>query len=75
MPIKRTHMYRGFAIVHEFYASDEPDANYERFVISRAGSRQPICHTHSLAEAQAKVDQALGAPAAQPAHAGVALTA
>jgi hypothetical protein len=62
MPIKRTHMYRGFAIVHEVYASDHADEKYERFTVSRAGSRQQLCFTHSLAEAQAKVDNAVGEP-------------
>jgi len=66
MALKRTHIYRGHAIVHQVFSSDATEEKIERFVVSCPGKANHICTKHSLEEAKASVD-ALFLPTAAPA--------
>ena len=62
MALKQTHIYRGHAIVHQVFSSDETDEKIERFVVSRPGKGGPLCTLPSLQEAKASVDTILAQP-------------
>ncbi|MGD0461380.1 MAG: hypothetical protein ABSB74_02720 [Tepidisphaeraceae bacterium] len=59
MPIKRTHIYRGHAIVHQVFVSDLTEDTIERFLVSQPGKHKHICATSTLLEAKALVDERL----------------
>jgi hypothetical protein len=56
MPIKQTHIYRGHAIVHQVFASDQTEETIERFVVGRPGKNNNLCDKPTLMEAKATVD-------------------
>jgi hypothetical protein len=62
MATKQTHVYRGHAIVHHVFATDETDEKIERFVVSRPGKNHQLATKATLAEAKATVDEILMAP-------------
>jgi hypothetical protein len=62
MAIKQTHIYRGHAIVHQVFSSDETEDKIEHFIVSRPGKANHLCTMTSLDDAKASVD-ALLAPA------------
>ena len=59
MALKQTHIYRGHAIVHQVFSSDETDDKIEHFVVSRPGKQNHLCTKSSLDEAKASVDALL----------------
>jgi hypothetical protein len=56
MAIKQTHIYRGHAIVHQVFATDQTVEKFERFVVSQPGKNSQICTRSTLEEAKASVD-------------------
>jgi hypothetical protein len=65
MAVKQTHVYRGHAIVHHVFATDETDEKIERFIVSQPGKNSQLATMPSLDEAKAKIDLLLGAPIRQ----------
>lgn len=65
MALKQTHIYRGHAIMHQVFSSEETEDKIERFVVSRPGKQNQLCTKSSLDEAKASVD-ALFAQAPAP---------
>jgi hypothetical protein len=65
MAVKQTHVYRGHAIVHHVFATDETAEKIERFVVSQPGKNHQLATMSSLADAKAKIDAILGAPIRQ----------
>jgi hypothetical protein len=65
MAVKQTHVYRGHAIVHHVFATDETDEKIERFIVSQPGKNHQLATMASLAEAKAKIDTLLAAPMRQ----------
>jgi len=62
MAIKQTHIYRGHAIIHHVFATDQTHEKIERFIVNQPGKEQ-LCTTSTLALAKASVDEVLsGAP-------------
>jgi hypothetical protein len=59
MAIKRTHIYRGHAIVHHVFATDETHEKIEQFIVSKPGKSDRLASALSLEEAQASVDDIL----------------
>jgi hypothetical protein len=62
MAIKQTHVYRGHAIVHHVFATDETDEKIERFIVSQPGKNHQLATMPTLAQAKAIVDELLTAP-------------
>jgi hypothetical protein len=62
MAIKQTHVYRGHAITHQVFATDETDEKIERFVVSQPGKNHLVATMSTLADAKAAIDQVLLAP-------------
>lgn len=56
MAIKQTHIYRGHAIVHHVFATDQTHEKIERFIVSQPGRGQ-LTTTPTLDGAKAFVDQ------------------
>jgi len=61
MALKQTHIYRGHAIVHHVFATDQTDEKIERFTVSVPGKSQ-LCTTSTLTEAKQSVDEFLSMP-------------
>jgi hypothetical protein len=59
MAIKRTHIYRGHAIVHQVFTTDQTDEKIEHFVVGLPGKNNRLFTKTSLADAQASVDDLL----------------
>lgn len=59
MAIKRTHIYRGHAIVHHIYATDQTDEKIERFIVGLPGKNNQLWTKETLADAKASVDDIL----------------
>lgn len=59
MAIKQTHIYRGHAIIHQVFATDQTDEKIERFVVSRPGKNHQVSTNPTLAEAKAAIDAML----------------
>jgi thymidine phosphorylase len=59
MAIKQTHIYRGHAIVHQVFTTDETSEKIERFVVSQPGKHSATSTKPTLAEAKAWVDEIL----------------
>jgi hypothetical protein len=59
MAIKRTHIYRGHAIVHHVFATDQTNEKIERFVVGLPGKNNQLSTNSTLAEAQAWIDETL----------------
>jgi thymidine phosphorylase len=57
MAIKQTHIYKGHAIVHQVFATDQTSEIFERFVVSQPGKQNNVCIRSTLADAKASVDQ------------------
>jgi surfactin synthase thioesterase subunit len=62
MAVKQTHIYRGHAIVHHVFATDQTDEKIERFAVSKPGQSQ-LGAKSTLAEAKQMVDAIFAAPA------------
>ena len=62
MALKQTHIYRGHAIVHHVFATDQTDEKIERFTVSVPGKSQ-LCTKSTLTEAKQSVDEILTTPA------------
>jgi len=58
MAIKQTHIYRGHAIVHHVFATDQTHEKIERFIVSQPGKGQ-LTTAPTLDAARASVDQIL----------------
>jgi len=63
MAVKQTHIYRGHAIIHHVFATDETDEKIERFIVSQPGKNHQVATMPSLALAKATIDEILTAPA------------
>lgn len=59
MAVKQTHVYRGHAIVHQVFATDETDEKIERFIVSQPGKNHQVATMATLAEAKATIDSIL----------------
>jgi len=59
MAIKQTHIYRGHAIVHQVFATDQTIEKLERFIVSQPGKNSQVCTRPTLADAKASVDEIL----------------
>ena len=59
MAIKQTHIYRGHAIVHQVFSSDQTHEKIERFVVGLPGKNNQLSTRHTLADAKASVDELL----------------
>jgi hypothetical protein len=59
MAVKQTHVYRGHAIVHHVFATDETDEKIERFIVSQPGKNHQLATMPSLVEAKATIDSLL----------------
>jgi hypothetical protein len=57
MAIKQTHIYRGHAIVHHVFASDQTSEKIEQFIVSRPGKNDNVAKTLSLDAAKAFIDE------------------
>ena len=64
MAVKQTHIYRGHAIVHHVFATDQTDEKIERFTVSKPGKSQ-LCTKSTLMEAKQMVDAVLAGPPRQ----------
>jgi surfactin synthase thioesterase subunit len=62
MALKQTHIYRGHAIVHQVFSTDQTEEKIERFTVSVPGKGQ-LCTKSTLMEAKQSVDEILAAPA------------
>jgi hypothetical protein len=66
MPLKQTHIYRGFAIVHQVFASDQTEDRIERFSVSQPGKGKQICSVATLDEAKRTIDELLVSKVSTP---------
>jgi len=57
MAVKQTHFHRGFAIVHQVFATEQTEEIFERFAVSYIGKPQQLFSKPTLAEAKAAIDQ------------------
>jgi hypothetical protein len=57
MPVKQTYFHRGFAIVHQVFATEQTEEIFERFAVSYIGKPQQLYCKPTLAEAKAAIDQ------------------
>ncbi len=64
MAVKQTHIYRGHAIVHHVFATEQAHEKIERFEVSVPGKSQ-LCTKSTLVEAKQSVDAILTTPPRQ----------
>ncbi|HEX4054931.1 MAG TPA: hypothetical protein VHX86_11755 [Tepidisphaeraceae bacterium] len=57
MALKQTHIYRGHAILHHVFSTDQTEEKIERFTVSQPGKNHQVCTKPTLHEAKATVDE------------------
>jgi hypothetical protein len=61
MALKQTHIYRGHAIIHHVFSTDETDEKIESFTVSQPGKNHNVCTKPTLHEAKATIDELVAA--------------